>query len=94
MQRAAGPTQFQVPQAPAGGLQELKEWTRETLQRLAALQEQPTVQSLIWARVESASDPALMRPAEGMVVFAAPAVLGTAAGFYGYVGGVWKPMTT
>ena len=96
LQRAAGPTQYEMPVPPAGGLQEVKEWMRQTLQRLESQAQRPTVQSLILVRVESASDPVLTRPADGMVIYTAADVLGvgTPSGFYGYAAGTWKPMTS
>ena len=95
LERSAGPVQYELDAPPAGGLEEVKTWTREMLLRLLDLQAQPRVQSVMLVRVESASDPVLLRPGEGMLIYAAVNVVGAGKpiGFYAYVGGVWKQLT-
>jgi hypothetical protein len=96
---SAGPVQYSIEPPPAGaagiGVDALKYWAYEMLQRLVGLQQQPRVQSVMWARAESATDAPLVRPAPGMMVYAAANVIGAgkAEGLYVYLGGTWKQLT-
>jgi hypothetical protein len=96
LQASSGPVQFALDPPPAGpggiGVDALKYWAYEMLQRLVAVQEQPRVQSIMWARIEAATDPQIVRPAPGMMVYAAAGVVGAGKpeGLYLYLGGVWK----
>jgi hypothetical protein len=96
---SAGPVQYAIEAPPGGpmgpGVEDLKYWTYEMLQRLVSLQQQPRVQSVMWARVEAATDAPMVRPAPGMMVYAAANVIGAGKpeGLYFYLGGVWKLAT-
>jgi hypothetical protein len=93
---SAGPVQYSLEPPPAGpsgpGVEAVKFWAYEMLQRLVGLQQQPRVQSIMWARVEAATDGPIVRPAPGMMVYAAAGVMGAGKpeGLYLYLGGVWK----
>ena len=89
---SSGPTEYALEPAPAGGIEAVKHWAYEMLQRLVNLQQQPRVQSVMFARLESAADPAFIKPADGMMVYAAAGVIdaGSLAGFYVYEGTIWK----
>jgi hypothetical protein len=96
---SAGPVQYSIEAPPGGpmgpGVEDLKYWTYEMLQRLVQLQQQPRVQDVMWTRAEAATDPPVLRPAPGMMVWAAANVIGAGKpeGLYFYVGGVWKLVT-
>jgi hypothetical protein len=92
LRESSGPTEYELEPAPAGGIEAVKAWAYEMLQRLVNLQQQPRVQSVMFARLESATDAAIVRPGEGMMIFAAADVLGAGklAGFYVYEGATWK----
>jgi len=89
---SSGPTEYELEPAPAGGVEAVKAWAFEMLQRLVHLQQQPRVQSVMFARLESAADAAVTRPGDGMLVYAAAEVMGVGklAGWYVYEGAVWK----
>jgi hypothetical protein len=92
---SAGPVQYSLEPPPAGGIEAVKFWAYEMLQRLVGLQQQPRVQSVMWSRVEAATDAPIVRPAPGMMVYAAANVVGAgkAEGLYLYLGGAWKLVT-
>ena len=92
LRESSGPTEYELEPAPAGGVEAVKAWAYEMLQRLVNLQQQPRVQSVMFARLESSADPAISRPGDGMMVYAAAGVIGVGslAGFYVYEGAAWK----
>ena len=92
LRESSGPTEYALEPAPAGGVEAIKSWAYEMLQRLVNLQQQPRVQSVMFARLESAADQAIARPGDGMMVYAGADVMGAgkAAGWYVYEGAVWK----
>ena len=90
----AGPVQFVLDGPPVGGVEPLKFWTYEMLQRLVAVQQQPRVQSIMFAAAQAPTDAPMVRPAPGMFVYAAAEVVapGKPVGLYIYLGGVWKQL--
>lgn len=99
LEASAGPVQYSIEPPPAGaagiGVDDLKYWAYEMLQRLVQLQQQPRIQDLMWTRAEAATDPPIVRPAPGMMVWAAAGVVGAGKpdGLYFYQGGAWKLVT-
>lgn len=96
IERASGPIQYEVLPPPAANLADVVQWAYEQFSRLFNLQQQPMVQALQFARVESATDVQITRPAPGMVVYAAAAAIGAGKpeGLYIYLGGAWKQLQT
>ena len=90
--------QFEVDAPPAGGLEEIKIWMVTQLNRLIELQQQPRVQQLMFSHVEASTppEPAVLKPADGMLLWAAANVVGAgkAAGLYLYEDGIWKRVQT
>jgi hypothetical protein len=93
LERATAASQFSVETPPTGGLEAVKTWAAAMFERLQLAQQQPRVQSIMFGRLELASEVA--KPTDGMTAWLGANVAGAGKpeGLYFRMGGAWKLFT-